>query len=202
VYHPPDLKRDRLVAGAVLTAALALVALPGPAGSRSPGGDLAIASERFQPVVLDAALAGVATSTLDPALRSASALEANSAIPEPGAVSDTSTRPAFDQPEAKAGATALNPWRRDGNVSWYGPGFYGRRTACGYALTKSLVGVAHRTLPCGTKVVFRNPANGRVVTARVVDRGPYVSGRQWDMTPGLCKALGHCYTGTLYWKRG
>ena len=46
---------------------------------------------------------------------------------------------------------------------------------------------------------FRNPANGRVVTASVVDRGPYVGGRQWDMTAGLCAALGHCYTGTIYW---
>ena len=84
--------------------------------------------------------------------------------------------------------------------TWYGPGFYGNRTACGYAMTKSLVGVAHRTLPCGTKVTFRNPANGRTVTTRVVDRGPYVSGRQWDLTGGLCLALDHCYTGPLLWK--
>lgn len=202
MYHPPDLKRDRLVAGAVLTAALALVAVPGPAGSRSPGGDLALASERLQSVVLDAALAGAATSTFDPALRSSSALEADSALPEPAAESDVPARPAIDQPEAKAGATELNPWRRDNNVSWYGPGFYGRRTACGVALTKTVVGVAHRSLPCGTKIVFRNPANGRTVVARVIDRGPYVSGRSWDMTAGLCKALGHCYTGGLDWKRG
>ena len=64
------------------------------------------------------------------------------------------------------------------------------------------VGVANRTLPCGTKIVFRNPANGRTVTAIVVDRGPYVGGRQWDMTAGLCMALGHCYTGSIYWKYG
>jgi rare lipoprotein A len=112
------------------------------------------------------------------------------------------SRPAIDQPEATAGATDLNPWRRDGNISWYGPGFYGRRTACGLAMTKTLVGVAHRTLPCGTKVVFRNPANGRTVVAHVVDRGPYVSGRQWDMTAGLCSALGHCYTGSILWRYG
>jgi rare lipoprotein A len=67
-------------------------------------------------------------------------------------------------------------------------------------MTESLVGVAHRTLPCGTKVVFRNPGTGRTVTARVVDRGPYVSGRQWDLTGGLCLKLGHCYTGSVYWK--
>ena len=67
-------------------------------------------------------------------------------------------------------------------------------------MTKTLVGVAHRTLPCGTKVTFRNPANGRTITAKVVDRGPYVSGRDWDLTGGLCLALDHCYTGSLFWK--
>lgn len=202
VYHPRVLKRDRLVAGAVLTAALALVAVPGPAGSRSPSGDLASASEGFQPVVLDTVLAGAATSNFDPALRSASALEVEAPLPEPASVVDVPSRPVVPVPPAPAGQVDLNVWRLDRNVSWYGPGFYGRRTACGYALTTSLVGVAHRSLPCGTKIAFRNPSNGRVVVARVVDRGPYVSGRQWDMTAGLCKALGHCYTGSLYWKYG
>jgi len=64
-----------------------------------------------------------------------------------------------------------NHWRRDGNISWYGPGFYGHHTACGYAYTKTIMGVAHRTLPCGTLVTFRNPANGRQVTVPVIDRG-------------------------------
>ena len=95
-----------------------------------------------------------------------------------------------------------NYWRYDRNVSWYGPGFYGRRTACGYALTTTLIGVAHRTLPCGTLIEFRNPATGRAVTMPVVDRGPYVSGRSWDLTGGACRALGHCYTGALAWRYG
>ncbi|HET7474081.1 MAG TPA: septal ring lytic transglycosylase RlpA family protein, partial [Candidatus Limnocylindrales bacterium] len=97
-------------------------------------------------------------------------------------------------------AVAIPQWHFDGNISWYGPGFYGNRTACGYEMTRELIGVAHRTLPCGTRITFRNPANGRTVTAKVVDRGPYVSGRQWDMTAGLCLALDHCYTGTILWK--
>jgi rare lipoprotein A len=105
-------------------------------------------------------------------------------------------RPA--QPAAKAGAIVKNTWRLDGNVSWYGPGFYGRRTACGQELTTTLVGVAHKTLPCGTLVTFRN--GGRTVTMPVVDRGPYVAGRQWDLTGGACKKLAHCYTGSISWK--
>ena len=109
-------------------------------------------------------------------------------------------RPTIDQPEAKAAVIVLNAWHRDTNVSWYGPGFYGHRTACGVALTTTVIGVAHRTLPCGTLITFKNPANGRVVTAPVIDRGPYVTGRTWDLTGGLCLALGHCYTGTILWK--
>jgi rare lipoprotein A len=67
-------------------------------------------------------------------------------------------------------------------------------------MTESLRGVAHKTLPCGTKITFRNPANGRTITVPVVDRGPYVDGRQWDLTGGLCLALAHCYTGPILWK--
>jgi rare lipoprotein A (peptidoglycan hydrolase) len=201
VYHPADVRRDRVVAGAVLIAALALVAVPGPAGSRSPGADPVLTAQEFTPVVMERALDGAAP-TDDPALRSASFLEEDGILREPVAMSADPARPAAPQPAAAAGAESKNPWRLDRNISWYGPGFYGRRTACGYTMTTSLVGVAHRTLPCGTKVIFRNPANGRTVVARVVDRGPYVSGRQWDMTAGLCKALGHCYTGSIQWRRG
>lgn len=142
------------------------------------------------------------TLTLDPAYRSDGALTDASILVDADAPSADPARPngAAILPEVPVRAIAIPQWRFDGDISWYGPGFYGHRTACGEAMTRSLVGVAHRTLPCGTKITFRNPDNGRVVTARVVDRGPYVDGRTWDMTAGLCQALGHCYTGTMYWK--
>jgi rare lipoprotein A (peptidoglycan hydrolase) len=197
-----DVRRDRWVASLALTALLALVAVPGPVGSRSPGADPATDPSQLRPIVLAAAAEGMAPSEDDPALRSASALEPGAILLEPAGPSVALSRPAVSQPAAPLGAIAKNPWRFDANISWYGPGFYGRRTACGYALTASLVGVAHRTLPCGSHVTFRNPANGRVVVATVVDRGPYVSGRTFDMTAGLCRALGHCYTGSIYWKPG
>jgi rare lipoprotein A (peptidoglycan hydrolase) len=73
-------------------------------------------------------------------------------------------------------------------ASWYGPGFYGNETACGEELTKQTVGVAHRTLPCGTKVTFF--AHGNWATAQVIDRGPYVKGRTWDLTAALAQRLG------------
>ncbi|MCP9489320.1 MAG: septal ring lytic transglycosylase RlpA family protein [Solirubrobacteraceae bacterium MAG38_C4-C5] len=84
---------------------------------------------------------------------------------------------------------------RDG-ASWYGPGFYGRRTACGQTLTGDIKGVAHKTLPCGTRVVFKR--GDRTVTARVIDRGPYVGGRQWDLAPAIKQALGYSGDGPVW----
>lgn len=86
-------------------------------------------------------------------------------------------------------------WLFDPNVSFYGPGFYGKRTACGLAYTKTILGVAHRTLPCGTLVSFKY--NGKTITVPVIDRGPYVKGRQWDLSGKLCMYLEHCFTGPL-----
>ncbi len=86
----------------------------------------------------------------------------------------------------------------DRNVSWYGPGFYGNRTACGYAYTKQILGVAHKTLPCGTKVEFM--WKGKSIIVPVIDRGPYVAGRQWDLSGGLCTYLNHCFTGSIYYR--
>ena len=73
-------------------------------------------------------------------------------------------------------------------VTWYGPGWYGRRTACGQKLTSRLMGTAHKTLPCGTVVHFRY--RGRRATARVVDRGPYASGVEYDLTWAVARKLG------------
>ena len=73
-------------------------------------------------------------------------------------------------------------------ATWFGPGFYGSRTACGQVLTTTLVGVAHRTLPCGTKLEFLY--RGRTLVVPVVDRGPYANNADWDLTTGAAKALG------------
>jgi rare lipoprotein A (peptidoglycan hydrolase) len=76
-------------------------------------------------------------------------------------------------------------------ASWYGPGFFGNRTACGQRLRRETVGVAHRTLPCGARVVFGY--GGRFVRTRVIDRGPFVKRaryeRDWDLTEALAKRL-------------
>lgn len=78
-------------------------------------------------------------------------------------------------------------------ATWYGPGFYGRQTACGVKMSKTLVGVAHKKLPCGTKVTFL--FKGRTVTAPVVDRGPFANGAKWDLTYAASEMLGFTSTG-------
>lgn len=66
-------------------------------------------------------------------------------------------------------------WRNSPIVTWYGPGFYGNRTACGVRYTRRIVGVAHRTLPCGTLVEFK--WHGITAVAPVIDRGPFASSK-------------------------
>ena len=77
---------------------------------------------------------------------------------------------------------------RRARATWYGPGFYGRRTACGTRLTRRTLGVAHMTLPCGALVeLFKD---GRTVTAPVIDRGPFRAGTTYDLTYATAQALG------------
>jgi rare lipoprotein A (peptidoglycan hydrolase) len=197
--------RTRLiVAFAAIMAASALVAVPEPVTSRPPSAALTI--DRAQLSAVSIALtddpATSTTPTTDIATRSAGRLERHSAFPEPAAAAPDVLRPTVRQPTTKAGSIAKNYWRFDGNISWYGPGFFGSGTACGQKYTREIMGVAHRTLPCGTLVTFRNTANGRQVTVPVIDRGPYVSFRQWDMSYGMCTYLDHCYTGTIEWRWG
>jgi rare lipoprotein A (peptidoglycan hydrolase) len=75
-----------------------------------------------------------------------------------------------------------------GIATWFGPGFYGKQTACGQTLTPSVIGVANRTLPCGT--LIKVSYQGRALTVPVLDRGPYSStGADWDLTAGAAQAL-------------
>jgi rare lipoprotein A (peptidoglycan hydrolase) len=74
-------------------------------------------------------------------------------------------------------------------ATWFGPGFYGQKTACGQTMTPVIVGVASRTLPCGTLVLVN--FNGHRLTVPVIDRGPYAhNGATWDLTWGAASALG------------
>jgi rare lipoprotein A len=88
---------------------------------------------------------------------------------------------------AAEGGLAFTPMR-SADATWYGPGLYGNRTACGQVLRPQTIGVANRDLPCGTtvKLAYR----GRQIVTTVIDRGPYSDGYDWDLTNGTRKALG------------
>ena len=69
----------------------------------------------------------------------------------------------------------------------FGTGFYGQRTACGETLRPSMVGVAHRWLPCGTRVAIY--FDGRTMVVPVIDRGPYANNADWDVTEAAARML-------------
>ena len=73
-------------------------------------------------------------------------------------------------------------------ASYYGPGLYGNGVACGGTLEPGTLGVANKTLPCGTMVKLRY--NGHSITVPVIDRGPYVAGRDYDLTEATKERLG------------
>jgi rare lipoprotein A len=91
-------------------------------------------------------------------------------------------------------ARRLTGYRYAG-ASYYGPGLYGNGVACGGTLLPGTMGVAHKTLPCGTKVKLRY--RGRSVTVPVIDRGPYVPGRDYDLTEAVKERLGFPGVGTV-----
>jgi rare lipoprotein A (peptidoglycan hydrolase) len=70
-------------------------------------------------------------------------------------------------------------------ATWYG--LLHHQTACGVTLHRRTIGVAHRHLPCGTKVTLKY--GHRYVRARVIDRGPYTKGVRWDLTQGAAEEL-------------
>jgi rare lipoprotein A len=80
-------------------------------------------------------------------------------------------------------------------ATWYGPGLYGHHTACGQVLSHRLLGVAHRTLRCGTPVELA--FDGRTVTVPVVDRGPFTGGARYDLTSATAQLLGVTQTATI-----
>ena len=85
--------------------------------------------------------------------------------------------------------------RESGWCSYYGRGFYHRRTASGERFDPDLLTAAHRTLPFGTRVRVTNLANGRRIVVRINDRGPFKRGRVLDVTPAGARKLGFATSG-------
>jgi rare lipoprotein A len=75
-------------------------------------------------------------------------------------------------------------------ASWYGPGFHGQETASGETFDQHALTAAHRTLPLGTVAKVTNLETGQSVTVKINDRGPYVKGRQLDLSQAAAKQIG------------
>ncbi len=107
---------------------------------------------------------------------------------------DRRLRVVFDGDRANRGLSAragtLTVFSDESVASWYDDA---GGTACGF---HAGLGVANKSLPCGTRVRFRY--GGRSVTATVDDRGPFVSGRTWDLNQNVAAALGFGGVGTVW----
>lgn len=123
--------------------------------------------------------------------------------PEPAS---TSPAPAASEPETAITTPAVQPLPplpsppsvvsvSTGEASWYGPGFYGNRTANGEVFRPGTMTAAHRTLPFGTKVRVTNLWNGRSTVVRINDRGPFHGRRVIDLAHGAASQLGLVASG-------
>jgi len=225
--HPPTSKRIGRLKGLAVTLlgafvlasagvpTLAVAAAADPAASPAPSSS---PSPSVSPAPsATATLTASPSPSPDPSLL-ASSVALTTAIPPdpspappPGAVAAVALQ---GQPYALPAFVGLGRLQAS-FASFYGPGFYcisnrvkacvpqagsaawPKLTACGVLYTRTVVGVAHRWLPCGTLVAFSY--GGRTVIAPVIDRGPYVAGRMWDLSGALCRALRHCFTGPIRW---
>jgi rare lipoprotein A (peptidoglycan hydrolase) len=181
--------RDALARAGICAFAFALVVpFVGPAHPRDLGAvavaaafesasvqGIARGGRRVQDVAQLEGVAGVADPAKEP-------------TPEP--TDEPTPAPTAKTPPPQAPLPALPDPPTSGVIlaSWYGPGFYGNRTACGQIYSPEIIGVAHRTLPCGTAVTLSH--GGRSLTVPIIDRGPYIAGRSLDLSNATRLALG------------
>jgi rare lipoprotein A (peptidoglycan hydrolase) len=135
--------------------------------------------------------------------------------PAPGAPSDAEVRSELAQLDviqrqehqralsaAAANLAGLLPWSmepRSGTQVSVASVFrdYGLGLACGGVLGRDQLGVAHKTAPCGVLITFTYA--GRILTVPVIDRGPYIVGREWDLTGAAATALAFRGLGQIHW---
>lgn len=161
------------------------------------------ATDLTRPATLtDEDIGGQVASRLRAAAASAPAAATDDQSPAaPAEAADTAAATA--EPTARAAAapdrgdrTAVAPgwtWR----ASWYGPGFHGQTTANGETYDQWAMTAAHKTLPFGTELRVTNTTNGRSVVVRINDRGPYIAGRDLDLSKAAADALGFAGVATV-----
>jgi rare lipoprotein A (peptidoglycan hydrolase) len=203
----------------LLACALLACGSAGPnAGESSTRGSVAAAVAPSSPTVPAATSPPTAAATTAPpaghAIPPAHPVPA-AFQPAPGAPSDAEVRKQLAQLDAiqrqehkralsaaAANLAGLLPWSmepRSGAQVSVASVFtdYGLGLACGGVLGRDQLGVAHKTAPCGTLITFAY--GGRALTVPVIDRGPYIAGREWDLTGATAAALGFPGLGQIQW---
>ena len=147
-------------------------------------------------------LLGAAALLMAPLVTTAPAMAASSSLSNPAAdavIRDVAPSPSWEDrflrqmPASPKGLLQLAA--ATGQASWYGPGFYGNRTASGEVLRPGTYTAAHRSLPFGTRVRVTNLNNGRSAVVRINDRGPFTGGRIIDLAHGAASDLGVTASG-------
>ena len=100
-------------------------------------------------------------------------------------------------PETISGGTSSVEYKDLGTMkaSWYGPRFHGRTTANGEIYDQTAYTAAHKSLPFGTLLRITNPRNNKTLIVRINDRGPYIPGRQLDLSKAAAEELGVIHSG-------
>ena len=194
---PRSTLRGALCAGALcLTATTTAAALPAAADADVGVSDKRLNIQSGSRVTVKGRIAPGTVETADPAgpplgdprprpHRRRGALRPAQARPRPA----ERARPrAHERGRRLARLGRLNVYRRALRVLVRARACSATSSAAAGRCTAGSLGVAHKSLPCGTKVTFRH--RGRVVRVRVIDRGPYVGGREYDLTAATARRLG------------
>lgn len=204
-----SLGKLNIAVAVTLVAVLAMVTLIGADGAKAASGGIGTATPtgsvksqpsaavgtRFGSRTLRQGMVGPDVKVLKSIVRSKNLLSGaltqtfdrptTSAVRRFQATENISSNGVVDPSTAKALIGSL----RTSEASWYGPGLWGNGTACGkVTLRPGTIGVANKNLPCGTRVLFGY--RGKFIIAPVIDRGPYIAGRTWDLTKAASDAIG------------
>jgi 3D (Asp-Asp-Asp) domain-containing protein len=95
-----------------------------------------------------------------------------------------------DKNHSKNNSSAKTGRQFTANTSWYGGKFQGRRTASGETFDQNKLTAASRTLPLGSRLTVQNPATGKTCTVTINDRGPFVAGRDLDLSRAAAQSIG------------
>ena len=128
-------------------------------------------------------------------------------VATPPATEGEAKRSTSSEPQPKPGAAlpkrrdsrdnpAPNGYVEEGNASWYGPPFHGRKASNGETYDMNKYTAAHRTLPFNTRVRVTNLETGKSLVVRINDRGPFKDDRIIDLSLAAAKELELIGTGT------